>query len=112
MKTIGLICEGVSEINVMETILLRYLGETEYWLLPLFFTNHERCRTHNCIYTLNRELARKNLPVIPSGDEKNSPNALKAYKKILKNIRNKKTVEDISAFNYGFRQLVSALTSL
>ena len=35
MKTIGLICEGVSEINVMETILLRYLGETEYLINPI-----------------------------------------------------------------------------
>ena len=109
-------CENLSEQFLKDCegriIFAVCFNEIECWLLPLFFTNHERCRTHNCIYTLNRELARKNLPVIPSGDEKNSPNALKAYKKILKNIRNKKTVEDISAFNYGFRQLVSALTSL
>ena len=34
MKTIGLICEGVSEFNVMETILSRYLGE-EYIVNPI-----------------------------------------------------------------------------
>ena len=222
MKTIGLICEGVSEFNVMETILSRYLGaeyivnpiqpevviengvrkqssgggwsrvlahcnetkfseilqlndylvvqidadacqqygveildssnrnkpdellyseivarlcaklsehfldefgsrivfavcfnEIECWLLPVYISSKkERCRTHNCIYTLNRELARKNLPVIPCGDDKNSSNALKAYRKILRCIKNKKNVEDISSFNYGFLQLVSQLSTL
>lgn len=221
MKTIGLICEGVSEINVMETILLRYLedgflinpiepetivengvrkqssgggwsrvlahcneqkfteilqlndylivqidsdacgqygvspfdsnnrakspeelyseivsrlcaglseqfrqafsgrilfavcfDEIECWLLPLYYTDNYRCRTHNCIFTLNRALARKNLPTIPSGDDKNSPKALKAYRGVLKSIKNKKTVEDISAFNYGFCRLIDDLHSV
>lgn len=34
MRTVGLICEGVSEINVMETILSRYLG-SEYVVNPV-----------------------------------------------------------------------------
>ena len=218
MKTVGLICEGVSEINVMETILSRYLGEgffinpvepetivengirkqssgggwsrvlahcneqkfseilqlndylvvqidsdacehygvslldsnnrakspeelyteivsrlnsglseqfrqeysgrilfavcfneIECWLLPLYYTDDRRCRTHNCIFTLNRALVRKNLPTIPLDDEKNSPNALKAYRKVLKSIKNKRIVEDISAFNYGFSRLITDL---
>lgn len=221
MKTVGLICEGVSEINVMETILSRYLGEgffinpvepetivengirkqssgggwsrvlahcneqkfseilqlndylvvqidsdacehygvspldsynrakslvelyteivsrlisglseqfrqaysgrilyavcfneIECWLLPLYYDNDYRCRTHNCIFTLNKALARKNLPTIPPGDEKNSPNALKAYRKVLKDIKNKKTVEEISTFNYGFSRFIDELHSV
>lgn len=84
-------------------------NEIECWLLPLFYTDDYRCRMHNCIFTLNRALARKNLPTIPSGDEKNSPNALKAYRKVLKSIKNKRLVEDLSAYNYGFSRLVADL---
>lgn len=34
MKTVGLICEGVSELNVLETILTRFLGES-YVINPI-----------------------------------------------------------------------------
>ena len=34
MKTIGLICEGVSEINVIETILSRFLG-ADFYVNPI-----------------------------------------------------------------------------
>ena len=78
----------------------------------MFITDDSRCRTNNCIYTLNRALAKKDLPVIPSGDEKNSPNALRAYRKVLKCIKNRRKVEEISAFNYGFVHLVADLNRL
>lgn len=86
--------------------------EIECWLLPLIYSDNNRCRTTNCIYTLNRELSRRNLPAIPGGDEKNSPNALKAYDKILKTIKNRKVVEDISVFNYGFKTLINNLSRI
>lgn len=86
--------------------------EIECWLLPIYYTDKNRCREHNCIHTLNKVLSRKNLPAIPNGDDKNSPNGLKAYRSILKNIKNKQKVEEISAFNYGFMRFVSDLSNV
>ena len=112
-EIVSRLCAGLSEQFRMaysgRILFAVCFDEIECWLLPLYITDNTRCRTNNCIFNLNRALARKNLPVIPSGDEKNSPNALKAYRNVLKSIKNKRTVEEISAFNYGFSHLVADL---
>ena len=66
------------------------INEIECWLLPLYYSDNNRCMTNNCIYTLNQALAKKNIGGIP-GTDKNSPNARRVYNKILKNLKvNKK----------------------
>lgn len=115
-EIISRLCETLSEPFLQEfkgrIIFAICFDEIECWLLPLFYSNETRCRTNNCIYSLNKILSKNNLPCIPSDDNKNSPSAIKAYREILKTIKKKKTVEDISVFNYGFRQLVASLQLL
>lgn len=112
-EIVSRLCEGLSEQfrrDYLERILFAIcFDEIECWLLPLYYTDDNRCRTHNCIFTINKKLRKQNLPTIPTGHDKNSPNARKAYTKVLKNIRNKRVVEEISAFNYGFHRLISDL---
>lgn len=115
-EIVSRLCQDCSELflqtNYRRIIFAVCFDEIECWLLPLIVSGGSRCRTHNCIFVLNQELSKKNLPVIPSGDRKNSPNAVKAYRKILKTIKNRDTVEKISAFNYGFARLVDDLKKL
>ncbi len=115
-EIVSRLCQGCSE-SFLKSYSGRILfaicfNEIECWLLPIIVSGDSRCRTHNCIFVLNQELAKKNLPVIPSGDNKNSPNAVKAYRKILKNIKNKSTVKKISVFNHGFTRFVEDLERL
>lgn len=84
------------------------MNEIECWLLPLYYTNNNRCKTQNCIYTLNQALGKKNLGGIPAKD-KNAPAARLVYGKILKNFRNKKTILDCAQHHYGFQALTAQL---
>lgn len=179
MASIGLICEGVSEINVMTRIVSKYLGDEVFvnpiepetkmengalvqngyggWqqvlshcndetverileyndyliiqidtdasiqdgydvkpldddgrLLPIYYSDKNRCKTNNCIYTLNQALGKKNIGGIPD-KEKNSPNARNVYNKILKNFKNKKSIQDCAQYHYGFNELTKQLDKL
>lgn len=83
-------------------------NEMECWLLPIFYSDNRACKTNNCIYTLNQALAKKNMPCVPTKD-KNSPEGVKAYAKILKNVRRKEDVIRLASFSFGFNAFLLGL---
>lgn len=89
------------------------INETECWLLPLFYTNEpkKRCATTNCVYILNQKLQQQNISPIPDKD-KNSPQAPKSYRTILKMLKKKKDIADIAQYNYGFKKFVEQLDKI
>lgn len=87
------------------------MNEIECWLLPLYYSDKNRCKTNNCIYTLNQALGKKNIGGIPEKD-KNSANARYVYGKVLKNFKNRKTIQDCAQYHYGFNELVKQLDEL
>lgn len=106
--------------NIREEVQARYEGrilfaicmnELECWLLPLYYSNSNRCRTNNCLYALNQALGKKNIGGIPEKD-KNSAYARNVYHKILKNFKNKKTILDCAQYHYGFMELAKQLDTI
>ena len=106
--------------NISDVIQAKYEGrivfaicmnEIECWLLPLYYSDKNRCKTNNCIHTLNQALTKKNVGGIPDTD-KNSPNARRVYDKILKNLKNKKSIQDCAQYHYGFNELTKQLDKL
>lgn len=106
--------------NISEEVQERYSGriifaicmnEIECWSLPLYYTNANRCKTNNCIYALNQALGKKNIGGIPEKD-KNSANARYVYGKVLKNFKNRKTIQDSAQYHYGFNELVKQLEEI
>ena len=87
------------------------MNEIECWLLPLYYSDKNRCKTNNCIHTLNQALTKKNVGGIPDTD-KNSPNARRVYDKILKNLKNKKSIQDCAQYHYGFNELTKQLDKI
>ena len=106
--------------NISDVIQAKYEGrivfaicmnEIECWLLPLYYSDKNRCKTNNCIHTLNQALTKKNVGGIPDTD-KNSPNARRVYDKILKNLKNKKSIQDCAQYHYGFNELTKQLDKI
>lgn len=98
----------VQEKNEGRIIFAICMNEIECWLLPLYYSDKNRCKTNNCIFTLNQALLKRSIGGIPDTD-KNSPNARKVYNKILKNLKNKKTIQDCAQYQYGFGELTKQL---
>lgn len=82
--------------------------ETECWLLPIYYTDKTKCNKNNCIFKLNQKVTAQNLAAIPE-KEKNSPEAVKTYKTILKNIKKAKDITKYSQYNYGFKKFIEQL---
>ena len=106
--------------NISEVIWGKYsdkilfaicFDETECWLLPLYYENDakKRCVTNNCIYMLNQKLQKEGLG-IPQKD-KNSPEAISIYQKVLKKIK-RKDIPRISQYNFGFQKFVEQMDSI
>ena len=122
-KTVEVFYQDVKERllkNISPEVQAKYEGrlffaicmnEIECWLLPLYYTNNNRCKTNNCIHTLNQALAKKNIGGIPDTD-KNSPNARIVYDKILKNLKNKKIIQDCAQCHLGFLELTKQLDAI
>lgn len=85
--------------------------EIECWLLPLYYGNDPQkcCATNNCIYILNQKLQKEGLG-IPLKD-KNSPEAINVYKKILKKMK-RKDIPNISQHNYGFLKFIEQMNAI
>lgn len=87
-------------------------NEIECWLLPVFYTDNNRCRTNNCIYTLNKALEKHDIKGIPDKD-KNSSEAQKTYNAILKkHFRRKSNIETYSIYNLGFKNFIMQLSKI
>lgn len=83
-------------------------NEIECWLLPIYYTDNNACRNHNCIFTINTALDRKNISKIPNKD-KNCSEAQKTYRAILKNLRNKAAIVNCAKRHLGFELFLQGL---
>lgn len=83
------------------SILLAISSEIiECWLLPIYCTSEAAKRkVFGCLAQLNQELKRNNEHVIT---DKNSDQAKRTYRNILKLIRKPKDIEKCAKFHYGF----------
>lgn len=87
-------------------------NEIECWLLPVFYTDNNRCKTNNCIYTLNKALEKHNIRGIPDTD-KNSSEAQKTYNAILKkHFKRKSNIKTYSIYNLGFKNFIMQLSKI
>lgn len=84
------------------------MNEIECWLLPLYYDNSNRCKTNNCIYTLNQALGKQSIGSIPPTD-KNNPKARFVYGKVLKNFNKKESIQYCAQYHYGFNELIKQL---
>lgn len=85
--------------------------ETECWLLPIYYTDKTKCNKNNCLFKLNQKVTTQNLSAIPEKD-KNSPEAVKTYNAILKNIKKVKDITNCSQYNYGFKKFIEQLDDI
>ena len=87
------------------------INEKECWLLPLYYENDakKRCATTNCIYILNQRLQTEGLSIPDKA--KNTPEAIQAYNKVLKNLK-KKDIPRIAQYNYGFQKFVEQMDGI
>lgn len=87
------------------------INETECWLLPLYYENDakKRCATTNCIYILNQRLQTEGIGI--PDKEKNTPEAIQVYNKVLKNLK-KKDIPRIAQYNYGFQKFVEQMEEI
>lgn len=85
------------------------INETECWLLPVVWKDDpkRRCRTSNCIHTLDEGLKKSSMGYIPPKG-KNGPEARAVYDKILK----KKDIPEIAQYNVGFKNFIAQLDKL
>ena len=84
----------------------------ECWLLPLVYTDNRKMKTKGCLATLNMELCRKNMSAISETGAKNSAASQKAYREILKLLKTKSDIKNISVNNAGFQKFVDNLEFL
>lgn len=99
------------ELYASKIIFAICFNETECWLLPLFYErDRKKCeKTNNCIFTLNQSLTHSGMG-IPYND-KNSPNAIKVYDKVLKGFK-AKNIPKFSQYNCGFKHFIEQLDSI
>lgn len=106
--------------NISADVLSKYsdkilfaicINETECWLLPLYYENDakKRCSTTNCIYILNQRLQTEGFG-IPE-DKKNTPEAVWAYKQVLKKMK-RKDIPQIAQYNFGFKKFVEQMETI
>lgn len=107
-KIEGLIKAEIKREYGQRIFLAICIHSIECWLLPLFYNNDRRNGGNNCLQTLNQALSRKNIHIIPAG-VKNNPNSIRSYDTILKNIKRKNDIVDISQYNVGFSKFIRQL---
>ena len=82
----------------------------ECWLLSIYFTNRHKSDTRNCLSTLNLELRRRNLEIVPPKKQKEKRNI--AYESILKNWKRKQAIIDSAQHNVGFKNFIYSLDTI
>jgi hypothetical protein len=84
----------------------------ECWLLPLVYFDGRKVKTKGCLAALNIELRRKNMPTISETGNKNCVASRKAYQEILKLLKKKADINEISVHNVGFQKFVGQLENI
>ena len=103
--------------NITQDVLSQYanqiffaisINEIECWLLPLYYINEPQisCSTTGCIGKLNIKLSIDNMGI--PNTNKNSPQAINVYNKILKKMK-RKNIPTIAQYNVGFSKFVEQL---
>ncbi len=82
----------------------------ECWLLSIYLTNSHKSDTRNCLATLNTELRRKNLDVVPPKKQKEKRKI--AYESILRNWRQRQEIKKSAKHNIGFKKFVDSLDTI
>lgn len=82
----------------------------ECWLLPIYFTNNHKSDTRNCLTTLNKELRRRDLEVVPPKKQKEKRKIV--YESILRNWKKKKDIIKSANHNVGFSKFVETLDAI
>ncbi len=80
----------------------------ECWLLPLYYNNNHKSDIGNCLFSLNKELKKKNIHPIPQKD-KNNPISIRSYETILRNWGKKQDIINSAKHNFGFIKFVESL---
>jgi hypothetical protein len=109
IKLQSLINVDVLDAHGHKIIFAVCIHTIECWLLPIFFSNHHKSDTQNCINTLNIELRKKNIHIISKGN-KNSPLSIITYDLILKNWKKQQDIIDSSKHNIGFFNFINSLS--
>lgn len=82
----------------------------ECWLLPIYYIDHHKSATRNCLNVLNVILRNKGSNAIPIG--KNSPNGIRAYNEVLKGWRKREDIIKSSKHNVGFDKFIDDLNNI
>ena len=77
-------------------------------MLPLYYNNNHKTGIRNCVATLNTELRKQNIHPVPIKD-KNNPNSIRIYEKILRNWNKKQDIISSSQNNAGFKRFIDSL---
>ena len=80
----------------------------ECWLLPIYYSGKKKINPSNCIKSLNTELSKDNLDIIPL-KEKNNPQGVKAYDGVLKNWKRKQDIIDSAQYDAAFKKFIDSL---
>jgi len=83
----------------------------ECWLVGLVNSKHTNNEIHNCLFKLNKMLAKKNLKPI-NQNNKNNFQSKTTYQKLAKEFKNKNLIEIHSKSNIGFEKFVNQLFML
>ncbi|GAB4420355.1 MAG: hypothetical protein OHK0039_33850 [Bacteroidia bacterium] len=83
----------------------------ECWLLPVFYTDARRHKTHNCLDTLNDALRKRDSRIITATNE-NEPNGRRLYAAALSQWRKRQDIRASAQYNEGFALLLDALEAL
>lgn len=82
----------------------------ECWLLPIFCTNETtKKKNFGCLNQLNAELRRNNLHPIT---DKNSNQAQRTYRIILKLIKKRNDIKKCADYHYGFNMFLQQLSNI
>lgn len=111
-KLLEQLTEGEREFYSDKLIFAICFEEIECWLLPIYYTNNDKCKTVGCLSKLNTALKKKHGDIIPE-DKKNTPESQRKYKAILKDgFKKKKDIKSCSAHNHGFERFIEQLDTL
>lgn len=115
-KVVGRLLRDLSEEVIAEyghrILFAICFNETECWLLPLYYEHNspkDCAATTNCIFRLNKKLSKDGIGI--PDKQKNLPEVIRIYRKILKNLK-RKDIPRVSSYNYGFKKFVDQMDKI
>lgn len=110
-KLKGLIKPEILEVYNEKIFFAICIHTIECWLLPMYFSNSHKSDTKNCLSSLNKELRRQDIHMIPAKN-KNSANSVRTYEAVLKNWKRKQDIINTSFHNAAFKKFIETLSVL